>query len=179
MSSSNEVQNVMENLSIEGFNARIYAYKNDIRQPLRFSRPNEDGALSQPDWLQAGGDTDSPLVWIDILSKTTSRIWVNVASATYNGNIDRLGRSSNGFLGLYGPHNATQPWKLELLEWTGREMVCHLRDHNGYRVGFSDKSTEVGGHKLSYLNVANGEPCKFLISRVAIPEEDEGVSWVD
>lgn len=178
MSSSIEVQNVMQSLSTKGFLAKIYAYRNDIRQPLRFSRPNEDGALSQPNWLQAGGDSESPLVWIDVLSKTSTRIWVKISGRTHNGNMDRLGRSNNGFLGLYGIHSVTQPWKLEPLDWNGREMVCHLRDHNGYRVGFSDKSTQVGGHKLFYLDAVNGEPCKFLISKVAIPGK-EGVSWVD
>lgn len=179
MSTNDVVQAVMKSESIHDFQARIYLYRDEIKIPLRFSRPHEAGTFTDGDWVQAGGRSDSPLVSIEYVSKTSDRIWVNIRGVAHNGNVHRLGISSSGYLGLYGYHNSLSPWKLELLDWTGQEMICYLRDHNGSRVGVNGTFTEVGGDRMVYLNCREGEPCKFLISRVGIPDKLEGISWLD
>lgn len=178
----NEVVNTVLNApAIASFRARIYLYHEETSMPLRFSLPSEDlilGLFAEGDWLQAGQLLDSPIFEMEFLSKTKDRLIFNIRAKAHDTFLKRMGRSTNGYLGLYDYHTSTAPWKLELLEWTGSEMICYLRDHQGNRVGVTSEFTEVKKHRLFYLNSLKPSPCKFLVKKVEVEGMLEGTSWV-
>ncbi|TFF39056.1 hypothetical protein [Pseudomonas sp. RIT623] len=159
------------------FQARIYQYDNGVRTPLRFTKPTEERLFSDGGWLQAGGEGDSPLFAMDFTSKLNNRLTMNLSAHNHRGLLQRVGRSRNGYLGLYDYHTNTQAWKLEPLEWTGTEMLCYLRDFRDYRVVVSSEHTFIKNHKYYYLNTEGKSVSKFLVKQVVLPGL-EGMSWL-
>ncbi|MCE1115651.1 MULTISPECIES: hypothetical protein [Pseudomonas] len=181
MSDNTVVNTVLNAPALESFQARIYLYHENNKIPLRFSLPSEDrilGLFAEGNWLQAGDLADSPVFEMEFLSKTADRLLFNIRARAHDRLFKRMGVSTNGYLGLYDYHTRTAPWKLELLDWTGSEMICYLRDSEGNRVGVTSESTEVKGHKLLYLNSQKPLPCKFLVRKVVVQGQLEGTQWV-
>lgn len=77
-----------------------------------------------------------------------------------------MGVSLNGYLGFYWVADVTDDWKIEPLQLTEEGLVCHLRDHRGYRVGAIMDAPHFSGDVVALLNVEQGEVRTFLLKPI-------------
>lgn len=154
------------------FSAKLYLLTAEGTLPLRLSRSSDKfdwGFEPQDDWLQAGGDTDSPSMRFAFRFATSDRLHYEITlpgpprDASGIPSRKKLGVSRNGYLGFYWVAEVTDDWKLEPLQRTADGLVCYLRDHRGYRVGLLEDTPHNSGHRVFLLNVEDGEPCPFLL----------------
>ncbi|MCO7517333.1 hypothetical protein NJF44_11090 [Pseudomonas guariconensis] len=154
--------------TIEAFRGKIYMLVDNRRVPLRLSRSTDKfswGFAPQDDWLQAGGQADSPVFHFTFLSQTENRHHFSIRGTGRHAD-KKLGISLNGYLGLYKHAEVTDFWKLETLNWTEQGLHCRWRDHQGQQVKaiMDTPHHEPGTYYL--LNVQEGEVHEFLIERV-------------
>ncbi|WP_060481671.1 hypothetical protein [Pseudomonas sp. NBRC 111119] len=147
------------------FRARLYMRVANSTVPLRLSRSSDKfswGVTPEDDWLQAGGRQDSPLMDFHYLSATDDRLHYNI-TVPGRPQTKKLGVSRNGYLGFYWHAEVTDPWKIEPLRQTDEGLVCHLRDHRGYRVGAIKDTPHHSGEWVALLNVEEGDVYNFLL----------------
>ncbi|WP_335740028.1 MULTISPECIES: hypothetical protein [unclassified Pseudomonas] len=73
--------------------------------------------------------------------------------------------SLNGYLGFYQRSEVTDYWKSEPLELSEHGLICHLRDHQGYRAG-AILDIPHHNHQTHYLlNTKDGETLTFLLKQ--------------
>ncbi|WP_426810450.1 hypothetical protein ABOC32_06370 [Pseudomonas sp. WOUb67] len=148
------------------FRARLYLRAVDRYIPLRLSRGSDKfswGITPEDDWLQAGGRQDSPVMDFHYHSQTDDRLHYHI-SVPGRPQAKTLGISRNGYLGFYWHADVTDYWKIEPLELTDEGLVCHLRDHRGYRVGALEDTPHRNGDWVALLNVEEGQVCTFLLA---------------
>ncbi|MGY4525552.1 hypothetical protein [Pseudomonas sp. TE21394] len=147
------------------FRGKLYLRAADRDIPLRLSRSDDKftwGITPEDDWLQAGGRQDSPLMSFHYDSHSDDRLHYHI-SIPGSPTTKRLGVSRNGYLGFYWYAEVTNFWKIEPLQLTDEGLVCHLRDHRGYRVGILEDDPHKSGDWVALLNVEEGEVSTFLL----------------
>lgn len=147
------------------FRGRLYIRAVDYDIPLRLSRTTDKfswGVTPEDDWLQAGGRQDSPVMGFHYRSHTDDRLHYHI-SIPGRPQTKKLGISRNGYLGFYWYAEVTDYWKIEPLHQSDEGLVCHLRDHRGYRVGAIADRPHHSGDKVYLLNVEKGEIVTFLL----------------
>lgn len=166
--------------AIESFRGRIYMLKEGRAIPLRLSRSGDKfswGVTPEDDWLQAGGCQASPVFHFTFHSKTEDRLHVFIAG-TGPKSAKKLGVSRNGYLGLYEYAEVKDYWKIEPLAWADDGLVCRLRDHQGHQVKAIPDTPHHRHSAISLLTVGEGEAQAFLIKRVLVEGQREGLPWV-
>ncbi|WP_085625733.1 MULTISPECIES: hypothetical protein [unclassified Pseudomonas] len=147
------------------FRGKLYMRAVDYDIPLRLSRSADKfnwGFPPEDDWLQAGGRQDSPVMDFHYHSHAEDRLHHHI-SIPEHPTVMKLGISRNGYLGFYRYAEVTDYWKIEPLHPSDEGLVCHLRDHRGYRVGVIPDTPHHSGDKVYLLNVEEGEIVTFLL----------------
>lgn len=147
------------------FRGRLYMRAIDYDIPLRLSRSTDKfnwGISPEDDWLQAGGSLDSPLMDFEYDSRTEDRLHYHI-SIPGRPATKKLGISRNGYLGFYWYAEVADYVKIEPLHLSDEGLLCHLRDHRGYRVGAIPDAPHHNGDKVYLLNVEEGEIVTFLL----------------
>ncbi|MFK8329567.1 hypothetical protein M2D63_006060 [Pseudomonas sp. BJa5] len=153
---------------ISSFRGRIYMLKAGREIPLRLSHSTDKwtwGFTPENDWIQAGGNKESPLFNFIFHSQTEDRLHFNIFG-TGRKATKKLGISLNGYLGLYKVAEVTDYWKLEPLAWTEKGLVCRWRDHQGHEVKAIQDYPHRQPGKFFHLNVSEGTPHEFLVERI-------------
>ncbi len=152
----------------KSFRGQLYLRVADYCIPLRLSRSTDKfnwGFTPEDDWLQAGGRQDSPVMHFHYHSRTEDRLHYHI-SIPGRPQTKALGVSRNGYLGFYWHAEVTDFWKIEPLRLSAEGLVCHLRDHRGYRVGIIKDTPHKSGDWVALLNVEEGEVFTFLLKPV-------------
>jgi hypothetical protein len=151
----------------KSFRGRLFAIASERYVPLRVSEGREKwswGIAPQYDWLMAGGDQKSISLDFAFDSQTQDRLHYHISLPGYAHAPKRLGRSLNSYLGLYQHSEVTNYWKIEPLELSHHGLICHLRDHEGYRVGAIKDTPHRSGQTMYLLNTKEGETLTFLLT---------------
>lgn len=154
---------------VESFRGRIYLLQDGQAIPLRFSRSSDRfdwGITPGDDWLQAGGDQDSPVLQFTYHSRSEGRLNFMICGTGSQAG-KRLGISRNGYLGLYQHAEVVDYWKIEPLEVSGEDLICRWRDHLGHQVKTERDVPHHAPGVFYLLTVAEGEIHQYLIRRVA------------
>ncbi|MBJ9977892.1 hypothetical protein IAE35_21395 [Pseudomonas sp. S75] len=155
--------------------ARLYLLKPHGLTPLRLSRARDKfnwTGIDKDDWLQAGGDQDSPIMTFRFRASEGNRLLFDItipgppSDSSGRPSTKRLGISSNGYLGFYRVATVTEPWKIEPLELDEQGLVCHLRDHLGHRVATLEDTPHNSGHRVHWLNTQEGEVQRLFLREV-------------
>ncbi|WDY58634.1 hypothetical protein [Pseudomonas sp. PSKL.D1] len=158
------------------FRGKLYLRKASANTPLRLSRSDDKwswGVTPEKDWLQAGGNQDSPTFSFHFDSASEDRLHYHITIPGPRKTIPgdpvpkKLGVSRNGYLGFYWVTDVTDYWKIEPLQMTAAGLICHWRDHRGYRVGAVKDSPHFERGEFSLLNVDEGEVLPFLLKPVS------------
>ncbi|WP_449431060.1 hypothetical protein [Pseudomonas putida] len=147
------------------FTGKLYMCAAGGEFPLRLSRSSDKfgwGITPEDDWLQAGGNEDSPSMTFHFDSQTEDRLHYHI-SIPGNPQRKKLGISRNGYLGFYWSAEISDYWKIEPLQQTEQGLVCYLRDHQGHRVGAVEDDPHRSGYWAALLNVNQGEVYTFLL----------------
>lgn len=149
----------------KSFRGKLYLHALDSHIPLRLSRSDDKfswGFTPEDDWLQAGGQQDSPVMDFHFESHGENRLHYHI-SIPGNPETKKLGVSRNGYLGFYWYAEVTDYWKIEPLHLSAEGLLCHLRDHRGHRVGAIPDAPHHSGNKVYLLNVDEGQIGTFLL----------------
>ena len=152
----------------QSFRGKLYLCAFDRYIPLRLSRTSDKfswGVTPENDWLQAGGEQNSPTMDFTFDSQTDDRLHFQIAIPGPR-NMKKLGVSLNGYLGFYWFAEVKDFWKIEPLMQTDAGLFCHLRDHLGQRVGFLKDFPHRSRQWVALLNVKEGETCTFLLKKI-------------
>ena len=150
------------------FRGKLYVRGAKGNIPLRLSRSTDKfswGVTPEDDWLQAGGNHDSPTMDFHYQSGSENRLHYHI-SIPGRPETKKLGVSLNGYLGFYWFAQVTDDWKIEPLQLTEEGLVCHLRDHPGYRVGGIMDEPHINGDLVALLNVEQGVVLTFLLKPI-------------
>lgn len=155
-------------LYANSFRGQLYLRSSTGNIPLRLSRSSDKwnwGFTPQDDWLQAGGDSDSPVFDFHFDSQTDNRLHYHISLRSQPLG-KKLGISRNGYLGFYRHAEVIEYWKIEPLQLTDQGLLCYLRDHLGQRVGILKDTPHFSGHWIAMLNVEQGKVFPFLLSPI-------------
>jgi hypothetical protein len=150
------------------FRGKLYAMGIDRLVPLRLSRSNDKwdwGFAPQNDWLIAGGDKESLYMDFTYHSHSDDRLHYHISIPGHS-RPRRLGQSRNNYLGFYEITDVTDYWKIEPLVHTDQGLICHLRDHQGYRAGAVQDTPHRSGLSMSLLNTREGESLTFHLTKL-------------
>ncbi|BBH48212.1 hypothetical protein [Pseudomonas sp. KU43P] len=150
------------------FRGKLYAIRDNQLVPLRLSRSSDKwhwGLAPQDDWLMAGGNKGSVYMDFTFDSHTDGRLHYHI-SIPGRSRPKRLSQSLNNYLGFYEIADVTDYWKIEPLEQTDHGLVCHLRDHKGYRAGAIKDTPHRNGQNMYLLNTREGETLTFLLIKM-------------
>ena len=150
------------------FSGHLYAMATDRYVPLRLSTSHDKwhwGITPQDDWLMAGGDQGSIRLDFTFDSKTQDRLHYHISLSGPARPHKKLGLSFNGYLGFYQRAEVTDYWKIEPLELTEHGLICHLRDHQGYRAGAIRDNPHFSRHPMYLINTKEGETLTFLLQQ--------------
>lgn len=132
-----------------------------VRWPADVTRINPNAAneiSTDSGWLTVGqNQTAASHFHFKYHSKTEDRLHFMLMLADEPDR--KLGKSRNGYLGLYEHATVTDYWKLEPLAWTDTTLRCRIRDHQGHVIGL-----ETGSPR--YLKAGDGSPHEFVIARL-------------
>lgn len=145
------------------FTATIYWMKGNKLVPLRRSNAKDKftwGIVPENNWLQTGGDQPSLTLDFEFHSKTEDRLHYMISRSS---GLNMLGRSVNGYLGLYRVSEVTDYWKLEPLRRASNGWVCHLRDHEGHVVKTWLDNPHFDNLTYHFLNTYEGNDAEFLV----------------
>ena len=113
----------------------------------------------------AGGLQDSIPLYFAFDSQTEDRLHYHISLSGNANPPKKLGLSLNGYLGFYQRSEVTDYWKSEPLELSEHGLICHLRDHQGYRAG-AILDIPHHNHQTHYLlNTKDGETLTFLLKQ--------------
>jgi len=158
------------------FRATLYLHEAGRNTPLRLSRTIDKfswGVTPEYDWLQTGGDEPSLVISFDYHSMDENRLHYHLhipgPPKTATGPLvpRRLDASMNGYLGFYWREEVTDYWKVEPLQETEGGLLCHLRDHRGYKVATLQDDPHHKPGRFNYLNVSEGETATFLLQKTS------------
>ncbi|HEK1685854.1 TPA: hypothetical protein SMR42_002205 [Pseudomonas putida] len=144
------------------FTATIYWMNGNKLVPIRRSSARDKftwGIAPEGNWLQAGGDQPSLPLDFEFHSKTEDRLHYMISMSSGN----KLGRSVNGYLGLYQISEVTDYWKLEPLRRASNGWVCHFRDHEGHGVKTWLDNPHFDNSTYHFLNTYEGNDAEFLV----------------
>lgn len=151
------------------FRGTLNAMSVDRLVPLRLSRSGDKfhwGIAPQDDWLMAGGNSRSIYMDFTFDSCTDDRLHYHI-SIPGRERPKRLGQSLNHYLGFYERAKITDYWKIEPLQLTDEGLLCHLRDHQGYRAGAIQDTPHRNGQTMYLLNTREGDTLTFLLKQIS------------
>jgi hypothetical protein len=154
----------------KSFSGQLHAIATGRYVPLRLSKTNDKwdwGIAPQYDWLMAGGEEQSIHLDFAFDSQTQDRLHYHISLSGNAHPPKMLGLSLNDYLGFYQRTTVTDYWKIEPLELTEHGLVCHLRDHEGYRVGAVKDAPHRSRQPMYLLNTKEGETLTFLLQQSA------------
>ncbi|WP_085677161.1 MULTISPECIES: hypothetical protein [unclassified Pseudomonas] len=150
------------------FSGLLYAMATDRDVPLRLSRSRDKwnwGITPQDDWLMAGGEQRSIRLNFAFDSQTEDRLHYHISLSGNANPPKKLGLSLNGYLGFYQRSEVTDYWKIEPLELSEHGLICHLRDHQGYRAGAILDTPHYNRQTHYLLNTKEGKTLTFLLKQ--------------
>jgi len=162
------MNHTIENTYATSFRGTLHAISADGLVPLRLSRSSDKwhwGITPQDDWLMAGGNRSSLCMDFTFDSLTEDRLHYHISIPGHS-KPKKLGKSLNHYLGFYEIADITDCWKIEPLEETDQGLICHLRDHEGYRAGAIQDTPHRSGQTLYLLNTREGDTLTFLLKQV-------------
>ncbi|AXM96582.1 hypothetical protein ACU5P1_22430 [Pseudomonas plecoglossicida] len=159
----------IRNAYATSFRGQLHAMGASGRVPLRLSRSRDKwhwGITPQDDWLMAGGNGSSIYMDFTFDSLTDDRLHYHI-SIPGRERPKKLGKSLNHYLGFYERAEVHDYWKIEPLQLTDDGLICHLRDHEGYRTGAIQDTPHRSGQTLYLLNTREGDTLTFLLEQLA------------
>lgn len=150
------------------FHGSLYAIAADRYVPLRLSCSRDKwhwGITPQDDWLMAGGNAASLALHFAFEAHTQDRLHYHITLPDHSHPPKKLGLSRNSYLGFYQRSEVIDDWKIEPLEQTEQGLICHLRDHEGYRVGALLDTPHHSRQPMYLLNTKEGETLTFLLQQ--------------
>ena len=150
----------------KSFIATLYSTKSGRSGQIGISAQRTEFDFAESGWLQIVGHVQRvrPINFrFQFVEDQGDRIHYDITCASkVDGYLGKtLGRSSGGYLGLYGKNEITFFWKVQpLAEWYGgSERHFILRDYEGHEV--KDYYSHRDGDR--FLNAYEGKPLSFAV----------------